>query len=447
MRLKTTKKIAPLFILFFVLSTITAPARAFLPLIAEGVMLIAEGSTASNALAALTIGSVAGIIYMGSKTSGAGNKSGSIMDIPLGSTRDRPIDTPPGYTPPINNSAQPSPPSVGVGSITYRTNSNSQSENASPAASCVSYAALAGIAPQYTAYISDTQCGVYNANGSLYSTLTITKITTCQAGYTLSGSTCNLTNAALVQKPADGRCQILLNVAGFTIDPNDPECGELAAKTGTTVTPTKISTMTPGSTTKSEITINGDGSRTVTTTTANADGKTSTVTTITLTPAAAGGTATVSGSSSTQVNGVGTATGATIVAAAPAAPIDFPTDYNREVTQQGIKTDLDAVKQALDFSSTNALPSTELGALLDDVKTHVDSVTGSNPFAGFGFGFAPVLPAGMSCTPLVMTPYKGHTASYDWCPVVDAIRDILGVILYLSTGYFLLGLLTRKGSD
>ena len=46
----------------------------------------------------------------------------------------------------------------------------------------------------------------------------------CPTGYTLSGTTCNLTGQA--KKPSDGVCAVVTGIDGFlAVDPMDPDCG------------------------------------------------------------------------------------------------------------------------------------------------------------------------------------------------------------------------------
>lgn len=451
MRLSRIKKIAPLLILFFILSTITAPARAILPLIAEGVMLIAEGGTAANALAALTVGSVAGIIYMGSSNSGAGTKSGSILDIPLGTSRDRPLDVPPGYGAPADNNSQPVPPGSVAPIVMYTITANSITYTGStPAAACQSYA------PHYynniydhVEVISSSSWACYAAwpsNGNINNIGAISPATSCPAGYAYNGSMCALSTPADVKKPPDGRCQILASVNGFAVDPQDPECGTLAAQAGVTVSPTSITANTPGSTTTSNLTINADGTRTLTTTRANADGKTSTITTVVFTPAANGQNAVVSGTSVVVVNGVGAAAGKT--AAVP--DIKFPDDYNREVTQAKINTGVDKLHEDLDSTNyTLPVPSAKSPAemVAEENKKITDVLDGSvaayDAFKNLDWAtWVPVFPSG-SCSP-ISGSVMGKTISWDICPKVSMLNELIGWLLNVFAAWSVVNLMLRK---
>lgn len=453
MNLSQSRKIAPLVILFFVLSTITAPARAILPLLIEGATLLAEGSTAGNALAALTVGSVAGIIYLGSNTTGTGSKAGSVMDIPLGSTsRDRPLDTPPGWTAPASNNVQPAPPSSATQSTIYQVSGYAAS-GSTPTEACANLLPVVQASnPAWgitsTVLNTSTDCKMYQG-ATYYGHATIAPAASCPSGYTVSGSSCVLSNAASVMKPPDGRCQILASVNGFVIDPQDPECGDLAAKTGTTVTSTQISTSTPGTGTTSSITINADGSRTITNTRANADGKTSTITTINVMPAANGFNGVISGSSVVVVNGVGSAANKS----APLADIKFPDDYNRENTQQQIKTDLDKIKDQTDLSGQQPVnpgaAATEKAGYDQETKKITDGLLlapsdyTANQVLNW-FSWVPTMPLG-SCSPITGA-VMGKTISWDICRYVTMINETIGWLLALFSAWTVYGVFFRRSN-
>lgn len=449
---KTLRAFVLSFALFFTLSTVTAPARAVLPLIASGVAFISEGSVAANGIAALTVGTVAGMIYLGNQQSGAGNEVGSVMEIPLGTSRNRPLSTPSNYSPPANNNSQPIPPSV----------------NGSPVNTCTIYGFVSSpdcVAARQQAidywkslYPASAACAVFTGgttaspsvaiSGCAGGTLGGTFASVCPAGYAASGSSCVLSNAAAVQKPADGRCQILVSVAGYVVDPNDPECGGAAANLGVTVTPSKISVTKPGSLTNGEVTINGDGSRTVTYKTSNVTNNTTTITTVNLIPTSDGQNAIVSGNSTTVVAGTGTAAGST--PAAPAAPtINIPTDYNREATQQQIKSSVDTLHGDMDSSAFSQpadpavpadLASAENKKITDEL---VASETSFNNFKLLNWStWIPVFPAS-SCSPFTGTVLN-KSISWDFCPKIALLNELIGWLLAVFAAWSISSLMFRR---
>lgn len=439
--------------LFFTIFTVTAPARAVLPLIAGGVALITEGSTAANGLAALTVGVVAGMIYLGNSQSGAGNEAGSFMEIPLGTSRDRSLSTPANYTPATSNDSQPTPPGSSTPIMQWPIMSSS--------GTVTGYASslLAAGQASITWFCSLTASNCINL--SVSGTDTVTAYNTdpdhqswktgylphsyrCEAGYTVSGTSCVLSDASAVMKPADGRCQILMNVSGFVIDPQDPECSGLAAQTGTTVTPSSITSNKPGWLSNGRVQINADGSRTITYSTSNTTNNTTTITTINMVPAAGGQTATVSGSSVVTVAGTGTAAG-TI----PASPtIDFPDDYNREVTQGQIKTGIETLHGDLDSSAfaqptvdgAASLAAAENKKITDELNT---SVASYDNFKLLDWStWIPVFPAS-SCSPFTGN-VMGRTVSIDLCPKVAMLNELIGWLLAVYATWSVVMMAFRK---
>lgn len=439
---KTIRAFVLPFLLFFTLSTVTAPARAVLPLIAGGVALMTEGGMAANGLAALTVGTVAGMIYLGNLQSGTGasDGSGSYMEIPLGTSRSRPMATPPGYTAPANNDAQPTPPNT-VAAI---------AKNSHPAAiaACQALANSQGL-PYHSSYVlNDTTAQCYWGTTYVYELGQVTgDFKLCPAGYTWTNSTtCTMTTPSQVMKPADGRCHILASVAGFTIDPQDPECSGLAAQTGTIVTPSTITQSKPGTLTNGKVTINADGSRTIVYSSGNTTNNTTTITTINMIPAAGGQTAQVTGSSTVVVAG----TGNLAAPATPAAPLTIPDDYNREVTQGQIKTGIDALHGDLDSSAfaqpaASAQTASELSLAENKKITDVldASVSSYDNFKLLDWStWIPVLPAS-SCSPITGN-VMGRIVSIDLCPKIAMLNELIGWMLAVYASWSVVMMAFRR---
>lgn len=447
---KTLRAFVLPFALFFTLSTVTAPARAVLPLIASGVAFISEGSVAANGIAALTVGTVAGMIYLGNLQSGTGanDGSGSFMEVPLGIYRSRPQEIPPGYSAPAQPgtyiSAQPVPPStVSFSSLGYQYGTNPIVST--PLGACTSVNAAATIV---TPVNITTHPYSYNCQSTGGANFNVAEVIGCGSGYTLSGFSCALSNAAAVMKPANGRCQILMGVSGFVIDPQDPECGDLAANTGTTVAPTTVTVNKPGALSNGEIKINADGSRTVTYKTSNVTNNTTTITTVNLTPTSDGQNAIVSGNSTTVVAGTGTAAGST--PAAPAAPtINIPTDYNREATQQQIKSSVDTLHGDMDSSAfsqpaASAVPadlaSAENKKITDELAA---SVAAYDNFKMLDWStWIPTFPAA-SCSPFT-GGVLGRSVSIDLCPKIAMLNELIGWMLAVFASWSVVSMMFRK---
>jgi hypothetical protein len=60
---------------------------------------------------------------------------------------------------------------------------------------------------------------------------------TCSAGYSVSGATCALSNAANVKKPPDGHCGIARSGNTYAADSNDPDCVNAGYGTGASSVP------------------------------------------------------------------------------------------------------------------------------------------------------------------------------------------------------------------
>lgn len=439
-------------LLFFSLSTVTAPARAVLPLIAAGVAFITEGSVAANGLAALTVGTVAGMIYLGNLQSGTGatDGSGSYMEIPLGTSRSRPMSTPPNYSVPANNDAQPMPPSNSAMLQGYASGAgNGYGWGTTPELAC--RALVDNLNQVYSGsdffYVSNTVsvCTYRQSDLTYDSTVNISPSGKCPDGYAQVSGACSLSNATLVMKPADGRCHILMNVNGFVIDPQDPECGGLATNTGTTVTPTQIKQTKPGTLTNGTVTINPDGSRTIVYSHGNTTNNTTTTTTVNLNTTTGGNTI-VTGNSVTTTAGTGSLAGTNPVAPA-APPITFPDDYNREATQSAIKTDVAEIKTALTTApaAPNTLPgpSAAIDQAANDHKSAIEALAaaGANNH-GFIWDWSPMIPTA-TCSPAVISA-GGRSITLEWCPVVEKVRELSGYALYLVTAWSLFFILTAR---
>lgn len=454
------RKYAPFIILFFFLATITAPARAVLMLVpvAEAIMATGEGVAVVDGITsgAIAIGTVVSAILLNNDGK---NTVSQMQKILTGSKV--PTPTPPGYTPPSGSSLEPVPPGTYGAISKYSTQNGTYAASVADTAlaSCQGYV---GELPGHTPSQGVAQgTGCFLASNLSEQIAPIQQILVCETGYTLTNGVCTLADPSLVPLPASepptsrptpGASPTLAPVPGSA--PSTVPTGQQSGVNPDNL-PMNISVQPvplPDGQTGTQTTVK--------TQLTDANGVTMTKTQTFTTDENGVVTSVVTSLAPTDLSGT-VQTGANT--AGPGAPIQFPTDYNREPTQQAIKANTDALKvdsdamkknsddlnqKILDFSGSHDITKDDLNTAMDSVKQSVDDVGASgSPLSTFGFGFAPVLPGMAQCTPLQMTPYKGYTASYDWCPIIDAIRDILGMVLYMSTGFYLLQLLTRKGSD
>ncbi|GAO35795.1 hypothetical protein SCT_1187 [Sulfuricella sp. T08] len=253
-------------------------------------------------------------------------------------------------------------------------------------------------------------------------------------------------------KPADGRCDVLASVSGFTVDPQDPECSGLSTA-GVTVSGTQAK-ATKANGDGETVTINPDGTRTITRVVSNVQANTTTTTNIYMAPNAQG-VMVVTGVSGTTVPGTGTAAGSGT--AAPATPIVFPTDYNREATQTAIKSNTDTLKtnsEAIKNEITTSpgapngmtVPAAAINQSATDYKAAIDGIsTAGTDSHGFVWDWSPIIPSA-TCAPPVIN-FAGKSITVDWCPTVQKIRDFTGYAFYLFTAYSLFGILTARRED
>jgi hypothetical protein len=188
----------------------------------------------------------------------------------------------------------------------------------------------------------------------------------------------------------------------------------------------------------------------------NADGSTSTETTRqsgTVTPTPKGSTIGDGGlqfptSTVTTVTNVNNTTNATTVnttnqnLAPPVASADFPTDYNRESTQQKIETDLNT-DQAAPLPDQGQLGKDAVTKSATDLQTSRDGVTGgvdASKSNWFSWVWTP--PVG-TCSPFAGTVH-GFAVSWDLCATIGNIRDVIGWLLALFGAIEIYGQLFKR---
>lgn len=255
---------------------------------------------------------------------------------------------------------------------------------------------------------------------------------TCPAGYTKSGSNCNLSNASAVMKPADSKPPaVMRNGNTFAKDPQDPD----PMPANVVVAPDKITVTSDDGLKKVEATIAADGSTKVIETDATAgDGKTRQNTINTSAPSA-DGTVEATGYSSKTFSGTGTETSST-----PDTGEKMPTDYNRENTQQQIKQTLDAIREELKTDTAPDMPNqsdivsqaknqseADMSTLHNSVKTSV----GNDQSMWTSWIWTP---QAATCNDPSMT-VNGVTASLPICSKLGMLRDALGFVFAIYAAW------------
>jgi len=308
-----------------------------------------------------------------------------------------------------------------------------------------------------TEYTFTCTSGPYNGASN-----TVARATGCPSGYTASGSSCLLTDSPPVKWPSDDIYTVQQVGANFTSHPRDPDTLSMSSTSSLTFNGVDAANHP----TKTTITGNADGSQTIRTQTQyeNPLGQTS-VNDYLVTINNAGNVTNIT-NYDTYNTSLSTYNGASPAAPSSAQTINLPTDYNREATQQQIKTGIDTlhndvvdveagvdivddtlheVKESVDYlggekkEEIKVDPNVDTG--FDDFKETVDAVaTAETP--GWMEWIIPdqLFPEGGSCGEL---GYTFHGVSVDYsplCPQMEVGRAIIGWLLALWTVIGLYGL-------
>ncbi len=135
---------------------------------------------------------------------------------------------------------------------------------------------------------------------------------------------------------------------------------------------------------------------------------------------------------------------------------EFPTDYNREATQQEIKQKLEDINGSLkgDGSSFeqpyDTKPDEEKrNGLVDQLTNWLTGYSSNDPSnsdkSSFSAAWADFIspPQNAGCTPAQGTIH-GRTAIFDYCELASKMRDIFGYILWVCFAWYLFDIATRS---
>lgn len=443
------KRIAFLVALLF----LAAPAFAY----DFGTAGIVGGLAVAGAALALTFGAPAalGTIALSAVVAGitfnpehSETESGTV-DVQLSPGAQ--LATPEGWTAPAPGQVEPVPPSSAAAVEKYRVYEG-QTFRDTKSAACAEYGAASGnlwrLADVNHNHTTNEALAYYcnvSFNGGATWTGFVEFVTTsaCPAGYTLSGSSCVLSDASQVPKPSDGRCTIKRVGNSFSADPRDPDCASGKIPATTSVQPNVISSTNSDGSSKS-ITINGDGSSTVTESRPNNSNNTTETNTTTFSAPDASGAVKVTGQGSGVAPGTGTQAGTS------GAPVIFDkTGLATEGTLSGIKGDTGAIRDALTGEGADSSLSAEksaFAAALDGLVGMFGDEQGRSS-GGFdeGFDFGGYLPSQCGCSPLTVT-FHGHTASYDWCEPMNTFKGVMAWVFGILTAFYVLSLFRLGGS-
>lgn len=261
---------------------------------------------------------------------------------------------------------------------------------------------------------------------------------TCPTGYAVSGSSCVLSNPAIVPKPEDGKCSVKRTGNIFVYDSRDTDCQQLPPQV--TVTANTV-TVQGNDGSSSTITIDpGTGVITAQQKTPNADGTTTQSTAIVGPPS--GATAGVTGVNTATFQGQGS-----LMGSSPLPSLQLPTDYNRETTQQGIKGAVDGINSKLDPAGQ----PTALASARSDYETketaHKDLIQGIGEAGlsnrGITWSWSPVIPSTNCWEPAFMI--AGREIVFNWCSKIELLKQIFAWAFFILTAFGIFEMFTKKG--
>ena len=358
-----------------------------------------------------------------------------------------PLVTPPGWTPPVPPATQPTAPTTSSTTSIYQVAGQTFTTGIQACTSTYnSWCSNTGCnSPVYTDTNSTTgMCTAKRNDDGSTKTTTVNKLLSCPTGYSLSGSTCNLTNSAAVTKPKKDKMEIKRTGNSFEVDPQiNP--ADIIQSDKLEVTPTKVTVKhTNGS--KSEITINTDGTSTLKITEVNNTNNTTNVYNTNFSAPDSSGNVQSTGSTTNTFNGTGTATSTTpntTPSTGTTPSLELPTDYNRESTQQEIKDLLKCDDCELPADVSEA----DQQKINDEIKKSTDMLNDiEGDYAGFkNLGWSnwvPTFPTGQ-CSPIT-GDIAGQHVSWDLCPHVQKLNELIGWLMNLFGAWTLTSMFFRR---
>jgi len=279
-----------------------------------------------------------------------------------------------------------------------------------------------------------------------YGTITGNK---CPAGYTLGQGNCVLTNRDSAKWPSDGVPTYAPSADGTTIGshpreldppPASPTPAEImnptkdyapdvfGNPTSTTITPTSNGFSVEQ---RMQSTSNNQTTTTINNITINNAGQVTNIYTTTV------------------PGGIELASPTATPVSSGSSPIQFPTDYNRETTQQAVKSKLDDIQ-----AGTGAPDNPDFQAQLEQKKTDMnqeiteklEAVPGQySGDKGSWFSWVWTPPVG-NCSPWISTIH-GQSVSWDVCPYVEKVRDVIGFLLALFGGWSVYNEMFRRNES
>jgi len=462
------------------LAVVVSPAMALIPLgFGIGIVtgIAASGLVIPTILATAAIGTVVGILsfHDAVSTPNQSNQVISAMINPKIEAPKRPpaytapLATPPGWDTPTQgtNYAQPTPPTPVSPQYSYSGAGFPPGYGDTLQAACMALVGHSYTSGPNTSTVKDmnfvapsTCNGHYTVNGSgNYYFSAVQGPLSCKSGYTVSGQQCVLSNINLVQKPSDGHCTIIRSGNTFSADPLDSaDCVGASGGTVTISGDSKSVTATRADGSKVEMRTQDDGSVVVVDTQNLADGNTQKNSTNISSPNVTTGESKITGKATEVLAGQGTAVGSGTVTqsvtfdktglatSAGQAAIQSSIDSGTSVLGgklDGIKDGIDALGGEVPGDGVHPGSDTDDG-WADRLDAAKDGATQAGIKESFqaAWGFGSILPQTGSCSP-TSASVMGQSVTLNFCPAVEAIRSILGWIMYIGTAWASFRVLTR----
>ncbi len=364
-----------------------------------------------------------------------------------------PLVTPAGWTAGTSVSPQPTPPSSTASTFKYNVATGIPNQ-ASYSFNTVQEAANLFISynnqnngQNFTLDTVTATGFTYHAAGPV-SQYSYPMTVICPVGYTASGANCNVSSASSVIKPVMGIQQIVRTGNNFAVDPQINPTDKLPTSIVNTTTNSVTVNDSAGNSTT--VTLATDGTATITQNQAQADGTSKQTIVKMSSPNATTGNTEVTGVSQQTVAGTGSLAGTTPVSGGSGPTLDI-SSLNKEATQQGIKTELTAIKDALNCTNCE-LPTSTTESDTADLLAEQAKVTGMldnavSDMAGFhNLGWSTWVPTfpSSTCSPLTGT-VAGKTVSWDFCPYVAKLNELIGWLLALFGAWTITGMFFRDG--
>lgn len=310
----------------------------------------------------------------------------------------------------------------------------------------------------------------YNAAGAFLWTIagSFTTVSSCPSGYTVSGATCNLSNAAVVNKPSDNVAQYDGTGSTFDADAYDPDTSGVPANYIRS-SDGKVITINSG-TDKIVVTQNADASISLDQWKGRGDG-TSDHVGLRVGPPNSGATnggRVGTGAVNERVVGEGTSAGTT--AASGGGTVNC-VGCATEATQLQVKSAVEGIKndgvKIKEEESVSASARSDASTKMTTTTTaHADHETKFSNVAGSGLGALGVPGLGdfsapgaheqgsvpglfvqpASCSPVVST-WGSRSVSFDVCPVANFVKPILEWFLYGLTVLYVYGAFWRRPQE